>query len=510
MDSKQYVELEPSLSVSVESDDAQAPDHTDSNEPDKSQFLEDSVARYAKTWIQHIRDTHPNVVAKYDLQFHIASGAFGNVCAAIQRSTGKWCAIKIIDETILASTDSKRTSTRVWRMIQEIACLKQCSKSVNVVELWDFFEDVSLIRMPDGSTVNSTLRIFLVMEFCEGGTLYEYCSAKPLSEKQVHGVVTQLVNAFSFMEQNNVVHRDIKPENILVCNNDEYGLTIKVADFGMGVHFGELNLVDFIERMPLFMDKYQHVINAQWQQQWNRGTMIYDSCGSPLYMPPEMFTNKPYSFDADIWSLGILIYAMLFRKAPFSTCKNYSELNRLMSVPKINIAYPEDNTWRQRWVEQILRKMLVPSHIRCNLNAIKNALVDIVYYDESQSSSEDEDLDELEALAEEYINRTNRDSGNSSQVTIPYLEPLLHSEEFDWVYVKSTSHVSQICNMVSDETTPVNSMDFATLSKNSSLNITNDSVRSLQTSEASDGSYKVRLPINGLSDFVKSQYDIRS
>jgi len=82
-----------------------------------------------------------------------------------------------------------------------------------------------------------------------------------------------------------VAHRDLKPENILLDNR----FNIKLIDFGLS------NI-------------------------YSRNELLHTACGSPCYAAPEMLSGKPYDgLKADIWSVGVILYAMCFGYLPFDS-----------------------------------------------------------------------------------------------------------------------------------------------------------------------------------------------
>ena len=94
----------------------------------------------------------------------------------------------------------------------------------------------------------------------------------------------QLLEAFKFLYKNNIMHRDLKPDNILLHNG-----SIKLADFG------------FCKALS------------------NKNEPIQTMLGSPIYMAPEVLRGQIYTIKADIWSLGIVFYQMLFGKCPYQS-----------------------------------------------------------------------------------------------------------------------------------------------------------------------------------------------
>ncbi len=95
--------------------------------------------------------------------------------------------------------------------------------------------------------------------------------------------VAQITLAIMIMHNKNILHRDIKTQNIFICSNG----TLKLGDFGIS---RELESNDA-----------------------KAGT----SCGTPLFMPPEVCQGKPYDYKADVWALGVILYELFTLRKPF-------------------------------------------------------------------------------------------------------------------------------------------------------------------------------------------------
>ena len=93
-----------------------------------------------------------------------------------------------------------------------------------------------------------------------------------------------MITLVNFLHEKGIIHRDIKPANILVTND---GKTLKLCDFGFAYHNNDMKKTLTI-------------------------------CGSPLYMAPEIYKKFGYCESADIWSLGIILFEMLFGYHPLS------------------------------------------------------------------------------------------------------------------------------------------------------------------------------------------------
>lgn len=141
-----------------------------------------------------------------------------------------------------------------------------------ILELYNYFEDSDYV--------------YLVMEICENGNLYQYLKDHPdgkLPEAQARSIMYQLVNGLVYLHSNGIIHRDLKLSNLLL--NEQYNL--KIADFGLAA-----KLLD-----PTSEQK----------------TM----CGTPNYISPEIVSRMPYGLSSDVWSLGCMLVTLLTGSPPF-------------------------------------------------------------------------------------------------------------------------------------------------------------------------------------------------
>ncbi|CAN9438422.1 unnamed protein product [Alternaria alternata] len=148
--------------------------------------------------------------------------------------------------------------------------------------------------------------VWLVLEYCQGDELYNYLLAKgALEPSRVQKIFTQLVGAVSYVHNKSCVHRDLKLENILL---DKHG-DVKLVDFG-------------------FTREYEGKSN--YLQTW---------CGTICYSAPEMLKGEKYAGEkVDVWSLGIILYALLVGELPFDEDDEMVTKNKILKEePK----YPE-------------------------------------------------------------------------------------------------------------------------------------------------------------------------
>lgn len=141
------------------------------------------------------------------------------------------------------------------------------------------------------------------MEFCEGGDLNQYILSRRPDPQTNRSFMRQLTSAVAFLHKNNIVHRDLKPDNILISQKSGSPV-LKVADFGLSKVCAGLNTKSCEDHPAAGADaSNQSNINKFW---------LSSACGSDFYMAPEVWEGH-YTAKADIFALGIIIWAMIER-----------------------------------------------------------------------------------------------------------------------------------------------------------------------------------------------------
>ena len=207
-------------------------------------------------------------IGQFILSEKLGQGTFGIVVLATHQITGEKVAVKILEkERILQEADK----TRIER---EIKILKNLRHN-NIVHLYDIKETPS--------------SLYIIMEYISGKELFEYIiSKKRLSELESCNFYQQIISGIEYLGKIRVVHRDLKPENLLL---DEHK-NIKIVDFGLS------NI-------------------------YPNNELLKTACGSPCYAAPEMINGESYrGLRVDIWSSGIVLFAMLCGYLPFEDADN--------------------------------------------------------------------------------------------------------------------------------------------------------------------------------------------
>jgi serine/threonine protein kinase len=161
---------------------------------------------------------------------------------------------------------------------------------------------------------------FLVQEFAERGSLLDLVNkGGRLCEVQARRYFSQLICALEYLHSERMVaHRDLKAENVLLDRN----LNLRLIDFGLSNTF---------------------CLDSEFST----------ACGSPGYAAPEMIRGKPYTKAADIWSAGVLLYAMVVGKLPFED----EAVSRVLQ--KIIFTEPSYPAYLSPQLVDLLRKILI-------------------------------------------------------------------------------------------------------------------------------------------------------
>ena len=154
-------------------------------------------------------------------------------------------------------------------------CISSNLHHANIVETLDLVQD-------------ENHRWCEIMEYCPGGDLYEILRNGKMTMLEINCCFKQLINGVDYLHSMGVAHRDLKPENLLV---DARG-NLKITDFGVS-----------------------DVFRTCWEKEPHKSKGL---CGSEPYIAPEEFTGEPYDArKVDIWSTGIIYYAMIFHGVPW-------------------------------------------------------------------------------------------------------------------------------------------------------------------------------------------------
>jgi serine/threonine protein kinase len=243
----------------------------------------------------------------------LGEGSYAKVYEGIYTGTnrsdihsGKRIAVKIVQTNKLGET-----SLKIIEREAQIMNVIKMDPHPNIVECYD------VIRT-DGY-------IYIFMEFCSAGDLRSIMG-QPIKEDFVKFFMSQLVNGLKYLSDHNIIHRDIKPRNILLTQERR---VLKIADFG------------FARQL---IDEPDSTIKSTDKKKKDNSHLYETVCGSPMYMAPEILDKNKEKYDrkTDLWSIGMMMYEMLYGIHPYHECTDISELIKL-NKDKNNIKIPPNN-----------------------------------------------------------------------------------------------------------------------------------------------------------------------
>ncbi|XP_012288170.1 serine/threonine-protein kinase PLK4 [Orussus abietinus] len=241
-------------------------------------------------------------IEDYEVLNLLGKGGFASVYRAKCLRSGMEVAIKMIDKNLM------QAAGMVGRVRQEVAIHSRL-KHPAVLELYTFFEDANYV--------------YLVLELCHNGELQRFLKtqgSRALSEEQAGRIIKQVVQGLLYLHSHQILHRDMSLSNLLLTRD----MQVKIADFGLATQ--------------LTRPDEKHL------------TM----CGTPNYISPEVATRSSHGLEADVWSLGCMVYTLLIGKPPFDTDAVKSTLTRVVMADYVMPSHLSENA--KDLIDRLLKK----------------------------------------------------------------------------------------------------------------------------------------------------------
>ena len=259
-----------------------------------------------------------SILDKYSVEKEIGAGGYARCLLLKNKTTGQQYACKELLKNKLNNVASLKSEIQILIKLDH----------PNIIKLYEIYENDNYI--------------YLVMELCTGGELFDRIiqkteQGKQFTEKEVAQIFQQMMSAINYCHSNKIVHRDLKPENLLLANKDENS-PIKVIDFGMS---------------RIFNDKQA----------------MFDKVGTAYYISPEVLDGF-YDEKCDIWSAGIILYILLCGYPPF----NGNDDDEIFeSIKKRKFVYP-DSEWAHvsNEAKDLINKMLSDPLTRLTAEQVLN------------------------------------------------------------------------------------------------------------------------------------------
>ena len=277
----------------------------------------DNEADYQK-WSEYLKiaTKYSNLNDIFEIKETLGSGSFSLVKLGINKITNEKVAVKIMNK-------EKMNTTRLESARTEIEIMKIC-------------QHPNIIHFIDSNETED--KIYIFMEYCEGGTLYNFLKERNfiLNEDLAVNIAHKICMAVYYFHSFGITHRDLKPENILMTSNDDKA-DIKILDFGLSKIIGP---------------------NEKCSEPY----------GTIIYCAPEIILDYPYTKNVDTWSIGVITYIMLYGNLPFFD-KSRSKLVRL--ITRENPVFSGQNKVSEEAKNFVQRLLIKDQNKRMN---IKEAL----------------------------------------------------------------------------------------------------------------------------------------
>jgi len=174
--------------------------------------------------------------------------------------------------------------------------------------------------------------VYLVLEYIQGVDLFEYLQLnefKPLKELEAKKIFIQIVEITEFIHKKGIVHRDLKLENVMLKANHK----VKIIDFGLCA----------IAPCDSMLDSF---------------------LGSVEYACPEILDRRPYNgCKAEVWSLGVMLFALLYGQFPFST---YDRERKF----RVELTFPPESSVSAAAKDLVMSMLQVDPELRANLKQV--------------------------------------------------------------------------------------------------------------------------------------------
>ncbi|KAG9306768.1 hypothetical protein G9A89_005668 [Geosiphon pyriformis] len=191
-------------------------------------------------------------------------GSFAVVKECTEKRTKEKFALKIIVKKVIKGKENMLTT--------ELDVLKKVNHK-NIVKLHDLYETKSAV--------------YIITDLAYGGELFSQLVLKgSYTERDASILVRQMLEGVAYLHDHEIVHRDLKPENLLFKDKSEDPI-LMITDFGLS-----------------------KILT-------NHNDVLMTACGTPGYVAPEVLLQVGHGKPVDIWSVGVITYAMLCGYSPF-------------------------------------------------------------------------------------------------------------------------------------------------------------------------------------------------
>ena len=341
-------------------------------------------------------------IIKYERGKFLGKGGFAKCYEMRRVDTGLIYAAKVLDKRALVNKTSRN------KLINEIKLHKKLHHE-NIVNFEHFFEDKE--------------NVYILLELCSNQTLNDLIKRrKRLSEIEVQCYLLQILKGLKYIHNHKIIHRDLKPGNLFLNQK----IQLKIGDFGLA-------------------SKLEY-----------DGQKRYSICGTPNYIAPEILEEKGYSYEVDIWSLGVIAYTMFFGVTPFETDdadKTYKRIKaNCYSFPVGITISPQAKSL----ITQILnpdpsKRLTIEQIEKHEFFKIYNYVPDIMPLSTLACPLNKETFEMIEKKKERGLSKSQRNSSNLSTKSGNYFSHKItkvfdYSNKFGIFYYVNNTHIGVVFN----------------------------------------------------------------
>ena len=341
-------------------------------------------------------------IIKYERGKFLGKGGFAKCYEMRRVDTGLIYAAKVLDKRALVNKTSRN------KLINEIKLHKKLHHE-NIVNFEHFFEDKE--------------NVYILLELCSNQTLNDLIKRrKRLSEIEVQCYLLQILKGLKYIHNHKIIHRDLKPGNLFLNQK----IQLKIGDFGLA-------------------SKLEY-----------DGQKRYSICGTPNYIAPEILEEKGYSYEVDIWSLGVITYTMFFGVTPFETDdadKTYKRIKaNCYSFPVgINISPQAKSLITQILNPDPSKRLTIEQIEKHEFFKIYNYVPDIMPLSTLACPLNKETFEMIEKKKESVLSKSQRNSSNLSAKSNNYFSHKItkvfdYSNKFGILYFVNNTHIGVVFN----------------------------------------------------------------
>lgn len=275
-----------------------------------------------------------HIIKDYSILRVLGKGSFGKVYLVRHQKTVNF-----------STSFSSSSNVYAMKVLNKADVVKrqQIEHTMTERDILTILNHPFLIHLKEAFQFNN--KLFFITDFCTGGEIFFHLKRlRRFSESMTRFYCAQIAVALSYLHKHKIIYRDLKPENILLDNRGN----IKLTDFGLSKHFNE---------NPSYIGSNKIISDVPTPYSMEASSMTF--CGTPDYLSPEMILHRKnssgYSYEIDLWAMGIICYEFLTGFPPFYD-QNFMKLCEKILYKPIVIKRKNFNISSE--AEDLIRKML--------------------------------------------------------------------------------------------------------------------------------------------------------